>query len=150
MRTKTLPALLALAAILIASGSAMAQGLFGLRAGVSADPTQFHFGPHYVSDPLIANLTFRPNMEIGLGNDVTTAALNAEFAYGIPLSNRDATLYIGAGPALNIYRHDSDTDAGGGFNILVGLEHENGMFGEVKVGTIDSPEFKFTVGFTFK
>ncbi len=145
---RVLPALTAL--ICLASGSAMAQTGFGLRAGVSADPNQFHFGAHFVSDPLIGNLTFRPNLEIGVGSNVTTIAANFEFAYRIPIPKRDFSAYVGAGPALNVFRSASDTNSGGGFNVLVGLEHKDGLFGEVKVGALDSPEFKFTVGFTFR
>jgi hypothetical protein len=142
--------------VLFASGDAMAQTGFGIRAGVSIDPDQFHFGGHFISDPLISNLTFRPNLEIGVGNSVTTVAANLEFAFRIPVPKSQLSAYIGAGPALNVYRHGespnrpADTNTGGGFNILVGLEHREGLFGELKVGAIDSPEVKLTVGFTFR
>ncbi|MBN2337401.1 MAG: hypothetical protein JXP48_02575 [Acidobacteria bacterium] len=138
-----------------AAAGATAETRFGVRAGAGVDPDQFHFGGHLVSEPLLANLTFRPNLEIGVGSNVTGVAANFEFAYGIPLPKRDLSLYIGAGPALNVYRFgDSDgrdgrTDAGGGFNVLVGLEQSKGLMAEIKVGMIDSPEFKFTVGYTF-
>jgi hypothetical protein len=141
--------------ISFAAAGAMAETRFGVRAGAGVDPDQFHFGGHLVSEPLLANLTFRPNLEIGVGSDLTGVAANFEFAYGIPLPKRDLSLYIGAGPALNVYRfggsdgRESDTDAGGGFNVLVGLEQNKGLMAEIKVGMIDSPEFKFTVGYTF-
>jgi hypothetical protein len=135
----------------LGASSAMAQTGFGLRAGVTADPNQFHFGAHFVSDPLISNLTFRPNLEIGVGNDITTVAANFEFAYRIPIPKTPASAYIGAGPALNVFRHHGgNTDTGGGFNVLLGLEHKKGLFGELKVGALDSPELKFTVGYTFR
>ncbi len=140
--------------LLLASGNLMAQTGFGLRAGVTASPNQFHFGAHFVSDPLVAQLTFRPNLEIGVGDHVTTVAANFEFAYRIPVQKSRVWAYIGAGPALNIYKHSDDlnhdTHTGGGFNILLGLEHRKGLFGEVKVGALDSPDFKFTVGYTFR
>lgn len=142
--------------ILLASGNALAQMEFGVRAGASIDPNQFHFGGHIISDPLISNLTFRPNLEIGIGSDATGFAANLEFAYHIPVPNSDFSAYIGAGPALNVFRFSEsrnrpgDTKVGGGFNILVGIEHQDGLFGEFKVGTIDSPEVKITVGFTFR
>jgi hypothetical protein len=147
MRT-TILALTAM--ICVASGSAMAQAGFGIRAGVTAGPNQFHFGPHYVSDPFLGNLTFRPNLEIGVGDHTTTLAANVEFAYGFPISNSDVSVYVGAGPALNAYWHNSDTNSGGGLNLLVGVEHKKGLFGEIKVGAFDSPDFKFTVGYTFR
>lgn len=141
--------------IWISANSAMAQMRFGLRAGASVNPDQFQFGAHVISDPLLPNLTFRPNIEIGLGNNATTVAANIELAYAIPIPKKPFSIYIGAGPALNVYRFDNpiqqdrDTHVGGGFNILFGLEHQNGLMGEIKVGTIDSPDVKFTIGYTF-
>jgi hypothetical protein len=140
----------------LVTGSALAQARFGLRVGAGADPDQFHFGAHLVTDPLINRLAFRPNLEIGVGNQLTAIAANFELAYSIPLPKLDFSAYIGAGPALNIYRfggnqnRSGETDTGGGFNILLGLQHREGLFGEFKVGAIDSPEFKFTIGYTFK
>ncbi len=137
------------------ANNAMAETKFGIRAGASVDPDQFHFGGHIISDPLIPNLTFRPNLEIGLGDNVTAIAANLEFAYNIPIPQKQFSIYVGAGPALNVYRFDDsfqrdrDTNVGGGFNILFGLEHAKGLFGEMKVGTIDSPDVKFTIGYTF-
>lgn len=146
--------ILVTALFLAASGGVMAQDAgFGLRAGASIDPDQFHFGVHFITDPLISRLTFRPNLEIGVGSNVTTAAINLEFAYSIPVPRKDYAVYLGAGPALNFYRFGDpvdDTDVDGGFNILVGLEHEKGLFGEVKVGATGSPDLKFTVGYTFR
>ena len=136
--------------------SAMAQMEFGVRAGASMDPDQFHSGGHAITEPLMENFTFRPNLEIGVGNDVTAITVNFEFAYQIPFPKQQFSIYVGAGPALNIYRfgdsfpQSDDWDTGGGFNIMFGIEHRNGLMGELKVGTIDSPEVKFTVGYTFR
>jgi hypothetical protein len=139
--------------IILFPGGAAAQTGFGLRAGAGARPDQFHFGAHFVSDSLVNQLVFRPNLEIGVGSGVTTFAANFEFAYRFPLPKSRLSAYVGAGPALNVYRLGRNvpgsTQTGGGFNVLFGLEHRDGLFGEFKVGAIDSPEFKFTVGYTF-
>ncbi|HXW03845.1 MAG TPA: hypothetical protein VD833_01330 [Vicinamibacterales bacterium] len=129
-------------------GPAAAQD-FGVRAGVSVDPDQFYFGGHLETQPLVDRLRFRPNVEIGVGDDVTVVALNFEFAYFFP-SRQQWQLYAGAGPALNIFDTDRDSDAEAGFNILVGAQHSRGLFFEFKVGTIDSPDFKFGVGYTWR
>jgi hypothetical protein len=129
----------------------------GIRAGVSADPDQFFFGGHVESQPLMERLTFRPNAEIGVGDDVTTIALNVEFAYWLT-NGQPWDVYVGAGPAVNIFsfdddrpgRGDDDGDVGGGFNILVGVQHRQGLFTELKVGMIDSPNLKFAVGYVFR
>lgn len=127
---------------------AEAQGV-GLRAGVSADPDQFYVGVHYETDPLVDRLRFRPNVEIGVGDNVTLVALNFEFAYRAPLQRTAWSVYFGGGPSLNIYRSRRDTSPEGGFNILVGLAHRDGLFTELKIGAIDSPSVKFGVGYTF-
>ena len=147
MRIKMAVLLLA-GVFFLASGSLMAQPAFGLRAGVTVEPEQFHFGAHLITNPLIKALTFRPNLEIGVGSDVTTFAFNFEFAYSI-IRRSNYSAYVGLGPALNIY-DNGDTDTGGGLNVLLGVEHRTGLFGEIKVGAFDSPDFKFTVGYTFK
>ncbi len=153
MHKKTKTAVqLATIVLCFACTSAMAQQGYGLRVGATADPNQFHLGAHFITNPLVDHLTFRPNLEIGIGSDVKTVTVNFEFAYDIPVPKTQASVYFGAGPALVVSRNDRrpDTDTGGGFNFLLGLEHKRGLFGEIKVGAIDSPEFKFTIGYTFR
>jgi hypothetical protein len=121
----------------------------GVRAGVQARPNQFYFGGHVETAPLIDRLTFRPNLEIGVGNDHTTLGFNLEFAYHFD-SKRPWNIYAGGGPAFNTDRHRGSTSSGGGFNLLVGVQHTRGLFTEVKLGTVDSPDFKFGVGYQAK
>ncbi len=132
-------------------------GALGVRAGASGSPDQFYAGVHYESEPFIDQLRFRPNIEFGVGNDQTVVALNFEFAYFIPLDTArrrggrsEWSLYLGAGPALVIDRFNNNTNTGGGFNILIGAQHRQGFFTELKVGMIDSPSVKFGVGYTFR
>ena len=146
---------LALAALIIALGvPAYAQSSVGIRAGVSADPDQFFFGGHIESKPLIRHLTFRPNVEVGVGDGLTLIAFNLEFVYHVDVRGRPWWVYLGGGPAAIIATHhggrDDGADAGGGFNILVGIQHRRGLFAELKVGAIDSPDLKFTVGYVFR
>jgi hypothetical protein len=121
----------------------------GVRAGVSVDPDQFYFGGHIETAPLVDRLRFRPNVEIGIGDDITVIGLNFEFAYHFP-SRQAWNLYAGAGPALNIVDTDRDTETEAGFNILFGVQHRQGLFFEFKVGTIDSPDIKFGVGYSWR
>jgi hypothetical protein len=125
----------------------------GIRGGISVDPDQFYFGGHLETSPLVDRLYFRPNVEVGLGDDLTLISANMEFVYKFT-QRRPWNLYAGGGPALNVYmfngagNDDSDTDAG--FNILVGVEQPRGLFFEFKIGAVDSPNFKFGVGWTFR
>ena len=121
-----------------------------MRAGASVGPDQFYFGGHVETAPLVDALRFRPNIEIGLGDNITVIALNLEFTYLFPPS-AGWSLYAGGGPALNMIDTDTTTsNAEGGFNLLAGVAHEGGLFGEVKVGFLDSPDFKVGVGYTFR
>ena len=126
----------------------------GVRGGVSVDPDQVYLGGHFETGPLVERLHFKPNLEAGFGDDITLIALNFEFVYKFPV-NSPWTLYVGGGPAANIYsfdrgRDDDDTEIEPGFNVLFGAETSRGLFFEIKLGAIDSPDFKFGVGWTFR
>jgi hypothetical protein len=144
--------LLATVLVLTGAASAAAQSA-GVRLGVSGEPDQFYFGFHYETAPLIERVVFKPNLEVGVGNDQTVVAVNFEFVGKFPIQRQPWTVYAGAGPALVIDRvsvaNVSDTHTGGGFNIVLGIEHTRGLFTEIKVGMVDSPSFKFGVGYNF-
>lgn len=150
---RILPVLI-VAGLCLAASPAWAQSSGGgIRGGVSGDPDQFYFGAHFDTGPLLEMLSFRPNVEVGLGDDVTTVAVNFEFVYWFPLRRAPWSIYAGGGPALNVYdrnngQHDG-TDTEPGFNILAGIQHRRGLFAEFKLGLIDSPEVKFGVGYSF-
>jgi hypothetical protein len=134
---------------------AFAQSEFGVRVGVSADPTQFIVGAHAESMSFLGHVTFRPNVEVGLGNDVTSVAGNFEFVYSVPMQGSASRVYFGAGPAIVGFRGDSPRprgadESGGGFNVLLGAESAKGFFAEFKVGFVASPEVKALIGYAFK
>ena len=121
----------------------------GIRGGISVDPDQFYIGGHLETPPLVDHLYFRPNLEVGFGDDLTLLAANMEFVYKFTTS-RAMNLYAGGGPALNIFMTDDDSDTEAGFNVLVGMETSKGLFFEFKIGVMDSPELKFGVGYTWR
>lgn len=135
----------------IAAPRAAAQQGPGVRGGISIDPDQAYIGAHYVTAPLVDRLRFQPSVEVGVGDDLTVVALNFEFAYYFP-AGRDWQMYAGGGPAINIIDSDfrDSSDSEGGFNILLGVAHRRGLFFELKVGAVDSPDLKFGVGYTFR
>ena len=133
---------------------AQAQEGVGVRAGVSAEPGQFYFGGHAAFGPVVDKLWFRPNLEVGVGNNTTLIAPNAEFAYWVPLRKNPWNVYLGGGPAANIFTsggiRNRNSDVRPGFNLLIGLAERRGLFTEIKIGAIDSPSFKFGIGYTFR
>ena len=149
MKTTRIAPLLFCLLIGAAARPAAAQD-FGLRVGVSADPDQFYFGGHANIGPVAEQFWFRPNIEVGIGDDVTLTAFNFDLVYRLPLKRNQWQLYAGGGPALNVRRRSNDTSPEGGFNIVLGVEHTRGLFAELKVGALDSPDFKFGIGYTFR
>ena len=143
---------LSLVAVLaaISATPALAQDA-GLRGGVSIDPDQFYFGGHIETSPLVDRLHFRPNVEVGIGEDLMLIGANMEFVYKFPRRGGWG-LYAGAGPALNVImiEDQDDSNVEAGLNVLLGVEHSGGLFFEFKVGAIDSPDFKFGVGYTWR
>jgi hypothetical protein len=131
--------------VLACAAPARAQSA-GVRVGASVEPDQFYFGGHIETDRIVDELRFRPNVEIGVGHDLTLTALNFELAYHFPRRS-GWNVYAGGGPALNLYHRNGDTDADGGFNILLGVQHTGGFFAEIKGGAVDSPNFKIGIGY---
>ena len=130
--------------------TAFAQQGPGARAGISVNPDQFYIGGHYDTGEIVDRLHLRPNVEIGFGDDVTTFALNIEALYMTPLPRSPWTFYAGGGPGVNVYDFDNGSDTKAGLNVLGGLQHDNGLFFEVKGGLFDSPDLKVGVGYTWK
>ncbi len=123
--------------------------------GVSIDPDQIYFGGHFEAGPLMDQLWVRPNLEVGIGNGITLISLNFELAYWIPLESRSWKTYLGAGPAANIYIFDTGTggrnsSVEAGFNFVMALAHREGLFTELKLGALNSPDLKFGIGYTWK
>ena len=136
-------------AFALLAGSAQAQVSPGVRAGLSVNPDQVYVGGHIQTSPLVDRLRFRPNLEVGIGDDVTLVAFNFEFVYPFP-SRQAWHLYVGAGPAVNDYVFENSSETEAGFNMIIGAEHQKGLFFELKVGAMDSPDLKFGVGYTFR
>lgn len=154
MRTRiALSSLMFLFAFMLAAGSAAAQSGFGLRAGASADPDQFYFGAHMDVKEIVERVWFRPNAEVGVGRGLTLLSLNGEFVYDVPVKTKTWVPYVGAGPAFLVgsFRTPTGraTDTGGGFNFLGGIRQRKGFMAEIKIGAIDSPEFKVGMGWTW-
>ncbi len=154
MKTTSVHFLLAVAIAVMLPTTAAAQGP-GVRGGVSIDPDQFYFGGHFETGELVDGVHFRPNIEAGLGSDLTLIGLNFEFVYKFPRKNA-WRLYAGGGPGVNFYsfdrgpNRDRDTESEAGLNFLIGVEQTSGLFFEFKIGALDSPELKFGVGWTFR
>ena len=137
---------LTVALLHLTAQSTAAQDL-GVRAGASGDPDQVYFGVHGDAGPVVEDLRFRPNLELGVGDGTTLTAFNIEFVYPLEITDSPWRVYPGVGPAVNIFSHNNRTDVNGGLNILIGLEHERGFFVELKVGLFAGFFLSFALDF---
>lgn len=150
MRRNTVVSIFVAVAVVVLARPAAAQGHgFGVRGGVSIEPDQVYVGVHYETAPIVDRVHFKPNLEIGFGEDLTSIALNFEGIYKFE-DQGSWRAYAGGGPALNISKLDDDSDTGAGFNLLGGIETDRRLAFEVKFGLADSPTVKFGVLYTFR
>ena len=79
MKKQLIPWITAAAALLGSASPALAQGVrLGVRAGASVNPDQFYFGAHVETPPIVNRVHLRPNLEIGVGDNVTLVGVNIE------------------------------------------------------------------------
>lgn len=150
--------LILLTLILSLSTGTAAATEYGLRAGLTFDPDQFHVGGHANLGPVIEQLRLVPNIEIGFGDDVTLIALNGDLLYDFP----ETPWSIGGELGINIANYDvpnipgvviddSSTDVGLSVlgNYRLTLNSGKILVLEAKLGLVDSPDVKFTAGLNF-
>jgi hypothetical protein len=116
-------------------------------------------GPFFHRDVFL-----RPNVEFGIGEVTTMAALNFEAVYRLPITARQSrwSVYIGAGPGFNFIDRNfeeaefgnreidfDDFDFEGSLNLLAGVEFRNGMFLELKSTAYSRPQTRLIVGYSF-
>lgn len=128
---------------------------WGPRGGITIDPDQVHVGLHFDFGDLARRLMFFPNAELGFGDDLTVLTTMAEVDYRFKDDWGSWNPYVGGGIGPVFAWAD-----GGGDNTELGLTVQGGlarqltsqsgfMFFEFKLGLADSPDVKFTVGWSF-
>lgn len=148
MRRVCLAAAVCAAGWVLSASPAYAQASVGPRGGVSGEPDQFHIGGHIESPDLGHRVTFRPNVEVGFGSDLTLIAVNLELIHYMPLKGSRWQVYAGGGVGSNFALADEDNTMSGVLNAVFGLQHDAGLFAEMKVGM--DPSVKITVGYSMK
>ena len=137
----------------------------GPRIGLTVNPDQFHFGGHIDFGDLAENLMIMPNLEIGVGDHVTTIAPSFELDYRFRTDWGAWTPYLGGGIGPIIYSWNSDrpywndrdgsswTGLGAYMQFGIGKGSAGSQSGhffiEGKLGLADAPDFKATIGWTF-
>src|SRR5262245_5132165 len=128
---------------------------WGVRAGVSSNPDQIYGGVHWDLGEFARNVRFRPNVEIGFGDSVTTVQGNAEVHY---VFSKVQVWKPYVGGSVGVIWADPD-DGGSETDLTVmgvggvetKLKSATTFFVEGKVGlTNNEPDFKIGAGWTWK
>jgi len=139
-------------------GTAPVATAWGPRFGFSSGPDQFLFGGQLDLGNLAPDLTLTPNVDVGIGDDATTIALNGDIHYHFRVRNSPWRPYVGGGVAFTHINVDlgpfgdaSDTDVGlaiiGG--AIVPTQSGSRFFVEGKLGLGDVHDFKMLIGWNF-
>jgi hypothetical protein len=124
--------------------------------GLTLNPDQVHFGGHIDFGDLGPGLMMLANIEIGVGENITTVAPSFELDYRFHDDWGVWTPYLGGGIGPIFYSHDkggSSSDLATYLQFGIGKgstgSQSSHFFIEGKLGLIDAPDFKATVGWTF-
>jgi hypothetical protein len=143
---------------LTANAGTRPAGYYGIgpRVGFTVNPDQFHFGGQVDFGEITTNLMMIPNLEIGVGDNLTTVAPSFELDYRFRTAWGIWSPYLGggAGPIFYSAKHGvSDSQFGlyvqGGIMKGIAVKNSGYFFIEAKLGLADAPDAKFTVGWTF-
>jgi hypothetical protein len=108
------------------------------------------FGASYELGPITDRVWLQPNGAIGLGNEITTLAANFDVMYRLWEPRRGPWRFdVGGGPALNHYSVADHADTEAGFNLVGALVHGSGWITELRLGFVDSPDLRFSLGYRF-
>ena len=153
---------LALALTLTSASLASAQSAtpnneIGPRVGLSINPDQFVIGGQMNFPLEPRGLALSPNIELGVGDNVTTIQLNADLDYHFANAGPNWNPYVGGGIGIAFF--DFNNDVGGGSNSEIGVNLIGGLrfrqrsgshlFTELRLGIADIPDAKVMVGWNF-
>ena len=152
--------LLTIGLCLLATATASAQRPFGFhglgpRGGITINPDQVHFGGHLDLGDLAPQLMLFPNLEVGFGNSLTVVAPMFELDFRFLEDWGSWNPYVGGAIGPVFVSHER-----GGENTELGITIQGGIarqmtrasgffFLEFKLGLVDYPDAKFTLGWSF-
>ncbi|HEV8480053.1 MAG TPA: hypothetical protein VGR66_04600 [Candidatus Eisenbacteria bacterium] len=151
-------AILTLTGVSQASAQTTTNNEIGPRVGLSINPDQFVIGGQ-INLPLESarGLAISPNVELGVGDNVTTLQLNADLDYHFDNAGPNWNPYVGGGIGLAFFDFNNDVGGGSeselGVNLLGGLRFRqksgSHLFTELRLGIGDIPDAKVMVGWNF-
>ena len=133
---------------------------WGPRVGLADDPDQIVLGAHFDFGELSTSVVFRPNVELGLGDDHTILAVTAPAHYRWDrLRDTNVVPYAGAGISVAIVnrndrRNGDDTDFEFSLRAIGGAEfslsNERSFFIEINLSIGDPHDIQALVGWNLR
>jgi hypothetical protein len=124
----------------------------GFQGGASIDPEQAFAGVFWESPPLGGRFSIRPGIDGGFGNDLRIATINIDFIARFPIGTSGWNFVQGGGPTIVITKVPildlTDTSAGGSY--IIGFSHDDGFFGEFRIGGGNVPSLKMGAGYALR
>ena len=118
--------------------SATAQSSISFSGGASIDPEQVYAGVAWQSPDIGGRFRVRPGIDGGFGDGLRLANINIDFIVKFPLGTSGWSLIQGGGPVISISTYsdfeDDSPELNAGGSYLFGFAHDNGFFGEFRVG----------------
>lgn len=124
------------------------QSQVGFQGGVSIDPEQGFVGVFWQTPPIGGRFHIRPGIDGGFGNDRRIAAINIDFMARFPIGASGWNFIQGGGPVIVITKFTGfdGTDTGAGGSYIIGFAHDDGFFGEFRIGGGNVPSLKMSAG----
>ncbi|HEX7280761.1 MAG TPA: hypothetical protein VF239_01815 [Vicinamibacterales bacterium] len=117
---------------------AAAQSSISFSGGASIDPEQVYAGVAWQSPDIGGRFRVRPGIDGGFGDGLRLANINIDFIVKFPLGTSGWSLIQGGGPVISISTYsdfeDDSPELNAGGSYLFGFAHDNGFFGEFRVG----------------
>lgn len=131
---------------------------WGPRLGFSSSPDQFVIGGQLDFREIAPGLSISPNLEFGMGDNVTWTAVNGDLKHHFVVQGASWRPYIGGGLSMNFWNYSSSFgDASGsemGANLIFGAvvptRQGSRFFSEARVGLGDIPDLKIMAGWNFR
>lgn len=130
----------------------------GILGGASGKTDRAYVGVHAQTPALAGGLRLRLGYELGFGGPRTVGDVAGHVLYEIPIRT-GSWVYLGVGPALVVVRQPQQVGSTPfsierdsyrpGFDALAGLRIRERYLVEVKLGALDSPEYKVGFGYMF-
>ena len=132
---------------------ASAQSSINFNGGVSIDPEQVYAGVSWESPDIGGRFRLRPGIDGGFGDGVRLGTINIDLIVKFPLGTSAWTLVQGGGPTISVAKasgiDDAPSELHAGGSYLFGFQHDNGFFGEFRVGGGGFvPQLKIGVGWS--